>query len=52
MADKNGIFPTEIDRIFVYLGQILFHYNLGFTNVLEYLPKCTRNASITFLESR
>ena len=47
MADKNGKFPTEIDRIFVYLGQILFHCNLGFTNVFEYSPKFTmftRNA--------
>ncbi len=54
MADKNRRFPTEINRSFVYLGQILVHcnfMNLGFTNVFEYSPKCTRNPSITFSES-
>ncbi len=25
MADKNRTFPTEINRSFIYLGQILFH---------------------------
>ncbi len=35
MADKNRTFPTEITRSSVYLGQILFHCNLGFTNVLN-----------------
>ncbi len=48
MADRNITFPTEINRSFVYLGQILFHCNLGCTNVFEYSPKCTRNPSITF----
>ncbi len=38
MADKKRTFPTEINRSFVYLGQILFHCNLGFTSVFEYLP--------------
>ncbi len=45
MDDKNRAFPTEINRIFVYLGQILFHCNLGFTHVFEYVPKRTRNPS-------
>ncbi len=51
MADKNRTFPTEINMIFVYLGQLLFHCNLGFTHVFQYLPKRTRKPSITFSES-
>ncbi len=52
MADKNRTFPTEINRSFSYLGQMLFHCNLGFTNVLEYSPKCTRNPSINILRKQ
>ncbi len=51
VADKNRTFPTEVNRSFIYLGQILFHCNLGFTNV-EYSPKCTRNPSINFLRKQ
>ncbi len=52
MADKNRTFPTEIYRSFIYLGQILFHCNLGFTNVVEYSPGYTRNPSIKFLRKQ
>ncbi len=38
MADENGTFPTEINRSFIYLDQILFHCKLGFPNVVEYSP--------------
>ncbi len=33
MANKNRPFPTEINRSFVYLDQILFPCNIGFRNV-------------------
>ncbi len=35
MADKNRTFPRDINMGFVYLGQILYHCNLGFTHVLH-----------------
>ncbi len=52
MTNNNRTFPTEIVKDFVYVGQILFHCNLEFTNVFEYSPESTRNPSITFSESR
>ncbi len=52
MADNNRTFPTEIHRIFICLGQFLFDCKLAFTNVVEYMPKCTRNRSIFISESR
>ena len=42
MADKNRIFPTEVDRNFVCLGQILISLQLRlykrFFNMAETLP--------------
>ncbi len=55
MADKNRTFPTEINRGFIFFGQILFHCNLAFTIVVEYSPKsakCIRNPSINFLRKQ
>ena len=35
MADKYRTLPTEINRSFVYLGQILFHCKLRFINYIR-----------------
>ena len=52
MADKNRTFPTEINRSFVHLGQILFHRNLGFTNVFEYSPSVYQKPFHNFLRKQ
>ncbi len=52
MADKKRTFPTEMNRSSVYLGLIVFHCNLGEYSKTFVNPKCSRNPSITFAESR